>query len=303
MGYTRFDPAHWGRYAAATRHKSLDDAFAMHALHPYLDPRRIKVRESRDSAANPNATPIIVALDVTGSMGRVVNEMRKGVGTLFQDLIDRRPVPDPHVLAMGIGDAHCDRAPLQVTQFETDGVVIARQIENIWLERGGGNNCESYNLPWYFAAMRTAIDCVKKGRKGYLFTVGDEEPAGILRADHVNRFLVDHVQRDLDDAELLALVGRHYHVFHIIVEEGSHAASRPSAVRTTWSDLLGQRALPLADHRKLAETVISAIEVNEGRDAKAVAGSWSGDTALVVARAVGGLATSAGSAAAAVVRL
>ncbi|HAO33838.1 MAG TPA: hypothetical protein DCQ84_12920, partial [Candidatus Competibacteraceae bacterium] len=55
---------------------------------------------------------------------------------------------------------------------------IARQLRRLWLEKGGGGNaCESYTLPWYFAATHTAIDCFeKRGKKGYLFTVGDEEP-------------------------------------------------------------------------------------------------------------------------------
>ncbi len=61
------------------------------------------------------------------------------------------------MMVMGIGDAWCDRVPLPVTPFETD-IRIARQLEQIFLEHGGGgNNFESYNLPWYFAAKRTAI--------------------------------------------------------------------------------------------------------------------------------------------------
>ncbi len=56
-----------------------------------------------------------------------------------------------------------------------------------------------------------------------------------------------------------------------------------------WASVLGQHVLRLSDYTKLAEVVVSAIEVNEGRDSASVAASWSGDTSLVVARAVGNL--------------
>ena len=78
-------------------------------------------------------------------------------------------------MAMAIGDAECDRAPLQVTQFEAD-IRLADQLRELWIEGGGGGNRgESYHLPWAFAAMRTSTDCFeRRGRKGYLFTIGDE---------------------------------------------------------------------------------------------------------------------------------
>jgi hypothetical protein len=82
-----------------------------------------------------------------------------------------------------------------------------------------------------------------------------------------------------------------YHVFHIIVEEGSHAMAHMGEVVNSWTELLGQRVLRLADHTKLAEVVVSAIEVTEGRDVGAVTKSWSGNTSLVVGRAINNLTT------------
>ncbi len=188
-----------------------------------------------------------------------------------------------------------DRAPLQVTQFEAD-IRIARQLEKLWLEKGGGgNSCESYNLPWYFAALHTSIDCFeKRGKKGYLFTVGDEEPPLDLPAAAIARFLGDRPQRDFSSRELLTMVSRMYHVFHVIVEEGSHARHDPHGVRSRWVDLLGQRVIGLSDHTRLAEVIVSAIEVNEGRDRDKVVKSWSKQTALVVQRARGGAAPAPG---------
>jgi len=53
--------------------------------------------------------------------------------------------------------------------------------------------------------------------------------------------------------------------------------------------------LRLSDHRRLAEVIVSALQVNEGMDRAAVSGSWTGDTALVVRRAIGSLAAPQGT--------
>lgn len=304
MGYARWSDADWGRYATSTATRSRDEIFAS-GLDPGLDPLGVQRRESRDSALNPQSNAIIAALDVTGSMGMIAEVMAKqGLGTFVTEVLKRRPVSDPHLMFMGIGDAHCDRAPLQVTQFEAD-IRIAEQLARIWLEGGGGGNaCESYDLAWYFAARHTAIDCFEKRRcKGVLFTIGDEEPSPRLLAQHVKRVTGDDLPADLDAAALLAMAERSWDVFHIVVEEGSHARSNRAAVMRKWTALLGQgRVIPLADHTRLAEVMVSTIEVNAGRDRAAVAGSWSGDTSLVVARAVGAIAVRGPQATGGVVR-
>jgi hypothetical protein len=293
MGSARWDPSDWSAYAATTTGKTTDAVFAARGINPALNPFGVKLRESRDSDLNPESTAIIVGLDVTGSMGMIADVLaRQGLGTMVEEILARKPVSDPHIMCMGIGDVLCDQAPLQVTQFEAD-IRIAEQLETLWLEKGGGgNDCESYTFPWYFAAMHTAIDCFeKRGKKGYLFTVGDEEPPLDLPGKAIAQFLGGQPPQNFSSKKLLALVGRMYHVFHIIVEEGSHARSRPREVRNRWTNLLGQRAIGLSDHTKLAEVIVSAIEVNEGRDRHQVVESWSGQTALVVQRAVGSLGT------------
>jgi len=70
-------------------------------------------------------------------------------------------------------------------------------------------------------------------------------------------------QRDYSAHELLDLASRTYHVFHLIVEEGSFARGHLSGVRASWQSLLGQRALSLKDHTKLAQGIVAIIEQNE----------------------------------------
>lgn len=287
MGGARWNEDDWKHASSATRGRRTDEIFTSAGMHPALNPYGV-IRESRDSLANPESNAIIIGLDVTGSMGMIADAMaREGLGTLVEEILKRKPVSDPHILACGIGDSYYDDAPLQATQFEAD-IRIADQLKMIWLEKGGGGNShEGYHLPWYFAAQRTQIDCFeKRNRKGYLFTVGDEEPPRELLADHARAIFGDSLQRDLSAAELLTMVARMYHVFHVVVEEGSHARSHLPRVLDKWRGLLGQRVLRLKDYRRLAEVVVSAIEVNEGRDRDEVAHSWPGETSAVVAHAL-----------------
>jgi hypothetical protein len=214
IGYHRYDPDIWSTYARATATKTHRD-YGRTSILPAFDPTVFAMRESRKSKLNPNPTPLIAALDVTGSMGRVAEAMRKGLGTLFEQVITRAVIPDPHVLAIAIGDFEVDCAPIQATQFEGEPVTIGKQIEDLWLEGGGGgNDFEGYLGPLYFAAMRTDCDAIRDGRKGFLFTAGDEEPQTVLRKASVKRFFGDAIQRDLAAEELISLVSRGWEYFH-----------------------------------------------------------------------------------------
>jgi hypothetical protein len=292
MGSGRWDPAAYASYSSSTVGKSTAAIFTRtDGIAKELDPKGGVVRESRDSVDNPLATPLIVGIDVTGSMGMIADALaREGLGTLFTEVLYRKPITDPHLMFMAIGDVNYDAAPLQVSQFEADARII-EQLTSIWLEKGGGGNgFESYNLPWYFAAFHTSIDSFeKRGKKGYLFTVGDEEAPDDLSVGQINKCIGDTLQDGVGNALLLEAVQKMYHVFHVVVEQGSHYRSCGDRVRSSWRELLGQRVLQLADYTKLSEVIVSAIQVTEGADKAAVSASWSGDTSLVVAKAIDSL--------------
>ncbi len=297
MGSSRWSADDWTAYSRTSSTKTTSEIFRSSGMVEALNPYGVGIRESRDSDLNPQSTAIIVGLDVTGSMGIIADNLAKtGLGVMVEEILKRKPVSDPHMLLAGVGDANYDRAPLQITQFEAD-ITIAKQLEQVWLEKGGGGNSfESYNLPWYFAAKHTSIDCFeKRGKKGYLFTVGDEEAPNGLTRSQLEKIFGDGVERDYSTEELLNMASKMYNIFHVVVEEGSHARSYLGRVMDSWTELLGQRVLRLSDHKKLAEVIVSAIEVNEGRDVDTVTKSWSGSTAVVVGRAVGGMTSTSSS--------
>jgi len=290
MGRSTWKSTDWNTYATTTSNTiasakalGMDDytaraqVFTSTGIKDYLDPRKVTLRESRDSEAHPNSTAIIIGLDVTGSMGIIAEKMATiELGKLVNGILDRAVVSDPHIMIMGIGDINCDRAPLQASQFETD-ISIAEQLKDIYLEGGGGGNSyESYDLPWIFAANRTSIDCFeKRGKKGYLFTIGDElPPQRAVGKRQLNEATNISVQGDVSCKDSLEDAQRTYSVFHIIVEEGDYCRRAKNRVTTEWRNLLGKRAINLSNYRYLSEVILSVISVNEGADPESVVAGW-----------------------------
>lgn len=279
MGYSS-----WGStrelYATRTADiatKSTREVFTSRVMKDYLNPRGVLLRESRDSDQNPESTPIILGVDVTGSMGIIADRLvRSGLGTLAEGILDRQPVSNPHIMVMGIGDVFCDSAPLQVTQFEPD-IRIVEQLTDVFLEGGGGGNSfESYDLPWYFAGQRTSIDSFeKRGKKGYLFTIGDElPPPNGLTSEQIKMVFGNDDQCDYNATELLAMAEEKYNVFHIIVEQGNYARRDLKNVQGKWRELLGGRAILLSNYNYISEIIIAVMEVSEGADPQVVINSF-----------------------------
>lgn len=300
MGNGRWDANAWNSYATSnTAGKSQGQIFTSRSMKAEYDPAKIAFRESRDSADNPASTPIILGSDVTGSMGMIAEKlMRDGLNTLATEIYDRKPVSDPHIMIMGIGDAKTDRAPLQVTQFEAD-IRVAEQAKELWLEgNGGGNGGESYSSAHLFAATKVRADAIeKRGRKGYLFTIGDEPiHDGMTRAE-IEKVLGIKVEKDLSAREIMQMVSREWEVFHILlINEGYCTWSGRDKAIASWRAILPERTVLLEDVNALAETVVSLIQVTEGANTADVAASWSGGTAVVVANALKGVPARTGQA-------
>lgn len=298
MGGSRFDYGTYKTYATtrslnADGTKRLNDQlYDRRRIDSTLDPRNIKLRESRDSEANPNSTPIILGLDVTGSMGSIaVKFATKIIGDLMVDVYEHEYVSDPHIMFMGIGDVYSDSAPLQVSQFEAD-IRISTELDKLWLEGGGGgNNNESYTLPWYFAANYISADAIeKRGKKGYLFTFGDEcIPGDLSASDLAKIFGKDQPsqQSRISTKELFDEVSKNWNVFHVVIEEGSYASRALPRVVNSWYNVLGNRTLRLDNYNYLKDVIIAAIRVAEGVDPEDVIAE-SGDKKETVRKALYG---------------
>lgn len=238
---------------------------------------KIKFRESRDSADHPCSMPILVGLDVTGSMGFIPEHLVKGgLGDLMGQLMERQPVADPHLLFLAIGDAVArDQQPLQATQFESDNKIVG-QLTDLYLEGGGGgNDFESYDLAWAFAAWRTQTDAWEKRKAlGYCFTIGDEQFPKSTSDTYVKRVFGNDSPSISTPDTLLKAAQERYRVFHIIVEEGDYARHRLETVRGSWREHLQKRALSISNHIYIPHLIVSAIAIDQGKDVGDVLEWW-----------------------------
>lgn len=261
MGGTRYDlGARLSRATAAGYgFKSASEIFVQNQLgmaHESMNPNGITFREARDSEVHPNTVPIILGLDVTGSMGHIPHELIKdGLPKLMGGII-QGGVPDPALLFLGIGDHECDRFPLQVGQFESGDEELDMWLTRTYIESGGGGNAgESYLLAWYFAAFHTKTDAFeKRGQKGLLFTVGDEPNLPTLPASAIKE-IMGQGQQTYTSLELLKEAQKRYEVYHISVLHSDQAVR----ANVAWKELLGQNCLSIEDHKEIPNVIKKII--------------------------------------------
>ncbi len=249
------------RAASGTSAFAYSDSGARKA-HPTMDPLNVGVRESRDSAEHPFSTPIAVLFDVTGSMGGVPRMLQTKLPQLLGLLTRKGYATDPHILFGAVGDATCDRVPLQIGQFESDNR-MDEDLARIVLEGGGGGQKrESYELAMYFMARHTALDSTeKRGRRGYLFLIGDEMPYPRVNHKEVKRFIGDKVE-SIRTEDILAELQRRFDVYYLMPSAAGWGGDKE--ILTRWRQLLGQNVLELDDLDAVCETI--ALTVGLGED-------------------------------------
>ena len=238
MGGGSYDPiASRSRSTMYYQTMSREEVFKQRNIDPEMNPKRITIRESRDSEEHPESFPIIIALDETGSMGHIPELIIKNVLPDIMESILNAGVKDPQVMFMGIGDCcFMEEAPLQVGQFESSDELMEKWLTKVYLEgKGGGNRHESYPLAWYFADHHIVTDAwEKRQQKGVLITIGDESCQKILLKEQLSKYLNDNVEEDIVSSKLLESVRERWNVFHIHCNGGSYRASQ-----TNWEKLLG----------------------------------------------------------------
>ena len=237
---------------------STQEMFTSRSVDSALNPYGV-IRECCDSADHPNSHPVILGIDVTGSMGDAAVEVAKKIGTIVGTLFDR--VKDVQFMIMAIGDLRYDRGPIQVSQFESD-VRIAEQLDKVWFEGGGGGNAfESYTAAWYFGLHCCKLDAWKRGEKGLIITTGDEPLNPYLPRGDLSDCLGISAQGDVETKDLFREASEKFNIFHIAVKDHSTSYDhyRPM-IHSSWEKVLEPQHLLVSTLDKLDQTIIDIVE-------------------------------------------
>ena len=248
MGSGTWSRDSYARYSVNTKAASIDEdtgylrtsmsnqeMFKSRRLDEFLNPYKV-IRECVDTEEHPNTIPIILGLDVTGSMGQASVEIAKRLGAIMTKLYSE--ITDVEFMIMGIGDLSYDNSPIQASQFESD-IRIAEQLDKVYFEFGGGGNYyESYTAAWYFGLNHCKLDCWKRGKKGIIITIGDEQCNPYLPKGPLSHIIGDDLQANVETEQLYKDVCERFNVYHLDIKH--HDYRRDEAVYDSWENILGQ---------------------------------------------------------------
>ena len=285
MGYGSYNASDWKKLKKSRNISTAStekEIFVRKSINPKFDPKYIGTREARDSEDHPNSTPIILGLDVTGSMGYLASEIASNaLNETMMKLYSTKAVEDPAIMFAAYGD-FLDDAPLQVTQFESD-IRIAEQLMDLWLELHGQGMVAPEYL-WYFAARHTTLDAFeKKHKKGFLFTIGDN--ADVRPMNTSRKQADDYVDLEQfrevfgeDPGEGLTLekivkeASEKFEIFHLTIP----TTYTHNEVPEYFKRLIPGHVLSLCgdEYKMLPEILISIMQVMNGADKNEVVKSW-----------------------------
>lgn len=241
-----------------------DQIYRQTELDKSLSPYKV-MRECCDSTEHPETKPVILALDVTGSMGRSCMKVASALNPIMTDAFEQWK--DIEFMVMGIGDTDArDRAPIQISQFESD-IRIASALDKIWIEFGGGGNCfESYSAAWYMGLRHTSLDCWKRGKKGTIITMGDEPLNPYLPRERMSKLTGDPLQEDIETEQLYAEASRYFNIYHLAVSDSYNSYGYyKKSIDASFGKLLGDH-FRVTTVEQLPQAIAACIQDSQDND-------------------------------------
>jgi len=208
-----------------------------------VDPRR---KVSTDST-----NPVLVAVDVTGSMANWPFEIFDRLPLLYNTLSQYRD--DLAICFAAIGDAACDRWPLQVTDF-AHGYDLEQLLAALYGEGGGGDAPESYGLFAHW--VNTHVKVHSAADKPFLIVFGDVTMHPTVPRKQIADLLGDRVSRDVDAVDAWREVCERWNVWFLRRPTGRQG----DEVDRQWGKAIGeQKIIHIQDEQRAVDYAMGLI--------------------------------------------
>jgi hypothetical protein len=243
-----------GRSARAKRKKASERS-AQKGGRSYLqrrEPNMDLVSPFGRTLSTTSTTPLVVAVDVTGSMSTWPAEIFDRLPLLYQTLSQYRP--DLEISFAAIGDATSDSYPLQITDFAA-GVDLEDQLNAIYGEGGGGGGSrESYELFAYFLLTKVRAP---NAQRPYLIVYGDEGFYPEVSSSQLRYYLGGREKRNRDSTDVWKALCESWNVFHL---RKAYSADRDAEIQAQWAAALGpERIVSLPSAERAVDLALGLV--------------------------------------------
>jgi hypothetical protein len=207
--------------------------------------------DPRKKVASGSKNPLVIAVDVTGSMASWPAEIFDRLPLLFNTLSQYRP--DLEVMFAAIGDITADRWPLQVTSFAR-GFDLEAQLGSIYGEGNGGDAPESYGLFAYW--MNRQVELTGAPERPFLFVFGDAPMHARLEAGKIEQVIGRRPRGDVDAIAAFQELSTRWNAWFLRRPGGRQG----DEIDAQWRRALGDsQVLQLDDESRAVDTAMALV--------------------------------------------
>jgi hypothetical protein len=205
--------------------------------------------------------PIIIGVDVTGSMAEWPAEFFDRAPLLYQTLSQYRP--DMEICFSAIGDVHSDQFPLQVNSFGK-GVALDDHIKALYPEgNGGGQVSESYETFGYFMKEHCKTP---KALSPFLFMFGDENFYPTVNLDAVKHYIGDKLKDPVNSADVWGTLLQRFNVYLLRKPYQSFGSATDNDITAKWAAAIGkQRIIEVPSKERAVDTLMGIVAKHWGQ--------------------------------------
>ncbi len=210
-----------------------------------------KIIDPKKSISTQSKNPVIVAVDVTGSMASWPFEIFDRLPLLFNTLAQYRP--DVEICFAAIGDAGVDRWPLQVTSFAS-GYDLEQLLGSLYGEGGGGDAPESYGMFAHW--VNTHVEIPNAEETPFLIVFGDINMHPKIQRAQVKNYLGNDPKGDLDSIKEWQQVTQKWNTWFLRRPGGK----RGDSIDDQWGKAIGgQKIFRIEDEQRAVDYAMGLI--------------------------------------------